>query len=78
MFYFSYFSNFLISTLLPIVSKAFEKSIKTPSINCFSSKELEIRLENCKIACSVECGDLLNVETESQTVFHIKFCKFFT
>ena len=48
------------------VSKPFEKSIKTLRVNCYSLKELEIQLESCKIVCSVE-------QTESQTVFHIKF-----
>ena len=38
--------------------------MKTPSVNCLSLKELEIRLGSCNIACFVY--------TESQTVFTIK------
>ena len=56
----SIFFQFFWST----VSKAFEKSMKTPSVNCLSLKELEIRLGSCNIACFVY--------TESQTVFTIK------
>ena len=40
------------SILWSSVSKAFEKSV-----NCFSLKGLEFRLESCKIACSDECAD---------------------
>ena len=39
------------------MSNAFEKSIKALIANSFSLKELEIRLECCKTACSVECEE---------------------
>ena len=40
-----------------IVSKAFDKSVKTPKVYRLFSKDSRIWFANCRIACSVEWPD---------------------